>query len=105
MSGNPVVSSAMVRAAVVINPPRSRAIPEPESSVCGYGWGRFLRLAESAGWQKPAAQSKFRRFFIEIGVGRDFWKAALRKALHFAANSRFESPWQRFPWRALSAPP
>jgi hypothetical protein len=35
-------------------------------------------LAESNGRQKPAAKSKFHCFFIEIGMGRGFWKAALR---------------------------
>jgi hypothetical protein len=27
---------------------------------------------------KPAAQSKFRRYFIKIGAGFGFWKAALQ---------------------------
>jgi len=40
-------------------------------------------LAESAGGQKPAAKSKFRCLFIEIGMGRGFWKAALRIMPYF----------------------
>jgi len=40
--------------------------------------GFSTNLAECTGWQKPAVQSKFRWYFIEIGTGRSFWKAALR---------------------------
>jgi hypothetical protein len=35
---------------------------------------------------KPAAQSKFRRYFIKIGVGSGFWKAALRITPHLPPN-------------------
>jgi len=40
--------------------------------------GFSTNLAECTSWQKPAVQSKFRWYFIEIGTGRSFWKAALR---------------------------
>jgi hypothetical protein len=44
--------------------------------------GLKTSLSESIGRQKPEAESKFRCFFIEISMGRGFWKAALRKALN-----------------------
>jgi hypothetical protein len=45
--------------------------------------GVRTNLAESNGWQKPAAQSKFRCFIIKIGAELDFWRAALRITPHF----------------------
>jgi len=69
-------------AAVVINPPRSRAFPKPDM-LNGCGWGAGINLAESNGRQKPAAQSKFRCLFIEIGAELDFWRAALRITPYF----------------------
>src|SRR5437879_13012409 len=69
-------------AAVVINPPRSRVFPETRFAE----WlrmGSATNLAESKGRQKPAAQSKFRCFIIEIGDVSGFWRAALRITPHF----------------------
>jgi hypothetical protein len=45
--------------------------------------GAGRNLSESNGWQKPAAQSKFHCVIIKIGVGRGFWKAALRITPYF----------------------
>jgi hypothetical protein len=45
----------------------------------GAGWN----LSESTGWQKPAAQSKFRCVIIKIGTSPGFWKAALRITPYF----------------------
>jgi hypothetical protein len=45
--------------------------------------GVVVNLAESNGRQKPAAQSKFRCFIIEIGTELDFWRAALRITPYF----------------------
>ena len=87
MSGKPVIAGAddsctLVVAAVVINPPRSRAFPKPDLRTwLRMGAGR--NLSESRGSQKPAAQSKFRRFIIKIGAGPGFWKAALRITPYF----------------------
>src|ERR1700710_2803607 len=67
MSGMPTGSCDLVMAAVVINPPRSRAFPKPALRY-GCGWGLFGTLAESNGRQKPAAQSKFRCLIIKIGT-------------------------------------
>jgi hypothetical protein len=59
-------------AAVVINPPGSRAFPETRFAM----WLRFkglkASLAESTGRQKPAPESNFRCLFIEICMGRRF---------------------------------
>jgi hypothetical protein len=69
-------------AAVVINPPRSRVFPETRFAE----WlrmGSAASLAESKGRQKPAAQSKFRCYIIEIGDVSGFWRAALRITPHF----------------------
>src|SRR5215210_6138233 len=40
--------------------------------------GAYRNVSESVGWQKPAAESKFRCVIIEIGTDSGFWKAALR---------------------------
>jgi hypothetical protein len=69
-------------AAVVINPPKSRTLPKPDLRY-GCGWVLAGNLSESNGWKKPAAQSKFRCLIIKIGVGRGFWKAALRITPYF----------------------
>jgi hypothetical protein len=45
--------------------------------------GVAANLAESNGRQKPAAQSKFRCYIIEIGAELDFWRAALRITPYF----------------------
>src|SRR6266700_5051272 len=87
ISGNPVISCALVVAAVVINPPRSRAFPKPDLRH-GCGCGLEISLAESFGRQKSAIRSKFRCLFIEIGMARVFGKAALRIAPHFAVGQR-----------------
>src|SRR6267142_5917951 len=82
MSGKPAGSETLLMAAVVINPPRSRAFPETRSVE----WLRMranVNLAESTGRQKPAAQSKFRCLIIEIGCVSGFWRAALRITPHF----------------------
>ncbi|MGH6764091.1 MAG: hypothetical protein ACREC2_00485, partial [Bradyrhizobium sp.] len=42
---------------------------------------------ESNDWQKPARRSKFRCIFIKIGVGRSFWKAALRITPYFRQDN------------------
>src|SRR6202142_384032 len=57
MSGKPAGSCALVMAAVVINPPRSRALPKPD-----------LR-------------------WLQIGAGLGFWKAALRITPHFRRDN------------------
>jgi hypothetical protein len=70
-------------AAVVINPPRSRAFPKPDKTKLAADGVLGTRLAESNGRQKPAAKSKFCCLIIEIGMGRGFWKAALRITPYF----------------------
>jgi hypothetical protein len=50
--------------------------------------GAYANLAESNGWQKPAAQSKFRCYIIEIGRVSGFWRAALRITPHFCQLDR-----------------
>jgi hypothetical protein len=45
--------------------------------------GAAANLAESHGWQKPAAQSKFRCLIIKIGDVSGFWRAALRITPYF----------------------
>jgi hypothetical protein len=45
--------------------------------------GAGRNLAESNGWQKPAAQSKFHCVIIKIGTDRGFGKAALRITPYF----------------------
>jgi hypothetical protein len=45
--------------------------------------GAGRNLSESNGWQKPAAQSKFRCVIIKIVAGPGFWKAALQITPHF----------------------
>jgi hypothetical protein len=64
----------------------SDAFPKPDW-LNGCGLGAVFSLSECAGWQKPAAQSKFRSFFIEIGADRGFWKAALRITPHFCRKA------------------
>src|SRR5665213_252748 len=81
MSGKPAGSCALVMAAVVINPPRSRTLPKPDLRWPRMGAG--ANLSESNDWQKPAAQSKFRCVIIKIGIEHDFWKAALRITPYF----------------------
>src|SRR6202161_4495429 len=85
MSGKPAGSCALVMAAVVINPPRSRALPKPDLRWLRMGAG--INLSESNGRQKPAAQSKFRCVIIKIGAGLGFWKAALRITLYFRRDN------------------
>ena len=86
MSGKPAGSCALVMAAVVISPPRSRALPKPDLR-CGCGWVLAANLSESNGRQKPAAQSKFRCVIIKIGAGPGFWKAALRITPYFRRDN------------------
>src|SRR4030088_3240745 len=45
--------------------------------------GADRNLSESNGWQKPAAQSKFRCVIIKIGAHPGFLKAALRTTPYF----------------------
>src|SRR4051812_35858442 len=54
MSGKPAGSSSLVMAAVVINPPRSRALPKPDL-LTWLRMGAVRNLAERSGRQKPAA--------------------------------------------------
>jgi hypothetical protein len=61
-------------------------------------------LAESAGGQKPAAKSKFRCLFIEIGLGRGFWKAALRITPYFRRVDPGVTPGDEPVCMALSTP-
>src|SRR5580692_11750011 len=85
MSGKPAGSCALVMAAVVINPPRSRALPKPD--LRWLRMGAEINLSESNGRQKPGAQSKFRCVIIEIGVRRGFWKAAPRIMPYFRRDN------------------
>src|SRR5271168_3168660 len=90
MSGKPAGSCALVMAAVVISPPRSRALPKPDLRWLRMGAG--ANLSESNGGQKPAAQSKFRCVIIKIGVGRGFWKAAPRIRPSFRRDNLLPAP-------------
>src|SRR5437773_5219074 len=87
ISGKPTGSLTWLMAAVVINPPRSRAFPKPDL-LNGCGWVLLANLAESNGWQKPAAQSKYHCFIFEIGPELDFWRAALRITPYFLPGTR-----------------
>src|ERR1039457_5529957 len=102
MSGKPAGSCALVMAAVVLNPPRSRALPQPDLRWLRMGAG--ANLSESNGWQKPAAQSKFRCVIIKIGIGPGFWKAALRITPYFARD-HWPPARSRGDLMALSNPP
>src|SRR5207302_1374461 len=105
ISGKPTGSLTWLMAAVVINPPRSRAFPKPDL-LNGCGWVLAANLAESNGWQKPAAQSKFQCLIIEIGAELGFWRAALRITPYFCRragsptgglhlrNGHFPPPWR-----------
>jgi hypothetical protein len=53
--------------------------------------GAGTSLAECKGRQKPAAQSKFRSFFIDIVIGGGFWKAALRITPYFCPITHREA--------------
>src|SRR6202035_1657656 len=86
ISGKPVISCALVMAAVVINPPRSRAFPKPDLRY-GCGYGLEFSLAESNGRQKSAIRSKFRCLFIEIGVGRVLGRLPCESRRIFVARS------------------
>src|ERR1700722_485550 len=95
-AGAPADSCALVMAAVVISPPRSRALPKPDLRWLRMGAG--INLSESNGRQKPAAQSKFRCIIIKIGAGLGFWKAALRITLGFTMPIRLTGH-HRYPGR------
>src|ERR1700730_9168489 len=91
MSGKPAGSCTLVMAAVVIDPPRARALPKPDLR----NWLRIVacrNLAESNGWQKPAAQSKFRCVIIKIGANPGFGKAALRITPYFHHDNLVTRP-------------
>src|SRR6185312_3882408 len=101
MSGKPEISRALVVAAVVIIPPRSRAFPKPDIYKHGRRWGRLASLAESANRQKPAGKSKFHCFFMQISMKRRFGKAALRITDRIFQAERGRKSAGRFAWHFL----
>src|SRR5947199_8279528 len=74
MSGKPAGSAVLVMAAVVINPPRSRAFPKPDLRI----WlrmGAIGNLADRSRRQKPAASKvacKVPSYFHQDRVRRRF---------------------------------
>src|SRR4029078_1338453 len=81
MSGKPAGSSILVIAAVVINPPRSRAFPKPDLQYgCGWVLAKSIREQGSAEARGPIK--------VPLDIHKDrhgpgFWKAALRIMPYF----------------------
>src|SRR3954451_16821037 len=101
MSGRPAgattESCTLVVAAVVINPPRSRVLPEPDLLWLRMGAGG--NLSECTGGQKPAALSKFHCFIIKIGPVPIFGRQPCESIRAFAAVADRISAWRHFPLR------